>query len=74
MMQEIIRLIRIDHDNLENRNAIHTKCLGTFIGDDGSSAYSKVDEFIHNIGPKKFYLGWDGNVYPQFRLEKEYLR
>lgn len=73
-MDEIIRLVKIDHDNLENHNAIYTTNLGTFIAGDGLSAHGKVGKFISNMEPQKRYLGWDGNVYPQYRLEKDFLK
>lgn len=72
-MQEIIRLIKIDHDNMENRDAVYTTNLGTFVNGNGLSAHGKVAKFISEMLPEKRYLGWDGNVYPQYIIEKEYL-
>lgn len=72
-MDYIIRLIKVDHDNLENRNAVHSTNLGNFIEGDGLTAHGKVANFIDKMEPEKRYLGWDGNVYPQYRLEKELL-
>ena len=73
-MSEIIRLIKINHDNLENREAVYKTSLGTFIEGDGLTAHGKVDKFIRDMPPEKRYLGWDGSVYPQYKLEREYLK
>ena len=69
-MVNAIRLVKIDFDNLENHNAICSEDLGVFVDGDNLTAHGKVKEFIRKMQPVKPYLGWNGQVYPQFRLEK----
>ncbi|HBG49463.1 MAG TPA: hypothetical protein DDW90_08190 [Cyanobacteria bacterium UBA9971] len=74
-MRTLIRLIRIDFDNLENRDCIYTKSIGTFVDENiGASASEKVGDFIKNMKPEKLYLGWDMNIYPKYKLEIEYFQ
>lgn len=73
-MEEVITLTRVDHDNLENKDPICTTKLGIFVGEDGLTAHGKVAEFIRNMKPEKRYLGWDGEVYPQYKLEKDFVK
>lgn len=73
-MKEIIRLVKIDHNNLENKDALYIENLGTFVDGDVLTAHGKVSKFISEMPAEKRYLGWDGNVYPQYKLEKDYLR
>lgn len=71
-MADILRLERIDFDNLENRDAICKKVVGVFVAEEkGLTAYGKADEWFRTQPPVAMYLGWDGQVYPQFRLIKE---
>jgi hypothetical protein len=80
---EILRLIKITFDNLENESAAarHEEDLGTFVNEPtidatntvGKTAYVKVGELLCTL-EIKLYLGWDGQVYPQFRVEKVWVR
>jgi hypothetical protein len=70
-MTEIKRLIRIDHDNMENRDAIVKTCLATFIG---SNSSSKLEKYLKELGRIEMYLGWDGQIYPKFEIKVEYAR
>ena len=67
---EALQLFKDDFDNTENRNPGTSKSLGIFIKGNNLSASGKVSRFISELEPVKIYLGWDGNVYPKFRLEK----
>ena len=69
---DAIRLIRISFDNLENqlREARIEKIVATFVTGDGLSPQGKVEEFLRKLPPVQLYLGWDGNVYPRYILEK----
>ena len=68
---KISRLIQIDFNTMENSSAeaICEKQVGIFQGDDKIRAHGKMAEWF---GGKKFdlYLGWNGQVYPQFRIEE----
>jgi len=67
---EGIQVFRDDFDNMENRNAKCTELLGTFIEENGLSAHGNAGKFIDSIKPTGYCLGWDGNVYPKFRIVK----
>jgi hypothetical protein len=75
MEMELLRLIKIDFDNLENESAAaHCElCLGSFVDESGKTACAKVGELLQTL-EVRLYLGWDGQVYPQFRVEKVYAR
>ena len=65
-----IRLVRVDFDNMENRNARSETAIGVFVDDpDSLSAYGKVARWFEGQPPVKLYTGWDDKVYPQFVLE-----
>lgn len=73
-MEEIIRLIKIDFDCSENYNSEVESCVGIFSASDHLTAHGKISKYFQEMPPEKRYLGWDGKVYPQYRLEKNYLR
>lgn len=76
MGKEIITLIKINFDSLENDlgNAITESKLGVFSGTNGLTAHGNVAKFIANMEPEKRYLGWNGEVYPIYKLEKDTLK
>lgn len=37
----------------------------------GLSAHGVASEYIHTLN-ERMYLGWDGEIYPQFKLEPIY--
>jgi len=53
--------------------AVHEEDLGTFVDGGGKTAHAKVDEVLQALEVHPF-LGWDGNVYPRFRVETVNLR
>ena len=70
MNEVYIRLVQINFDNLENSDARSETELGVFVDEDNLTAQGKIGlYFQEQMEPKKLYLGWDDNVYPQFRLE-----
>jgi hypothetical protein len=66
-----LRLIKVDFDGMENRlpEAVCKEELATFVDDGRDSAYRKAEGYLSVLAPVKVYLGWDQQVYPQFRLE-----
>lgn len=73
-MTEVIRLVRVDFDNLENRDGRMEKEIGIFGPTPTGSAYATVQRWFSEQEPIKFYAGWDHQVYPQFRMETRILR
>jgi hypothetical protein len=67
---EAVQLFRDDFDTFDNTNPSMTRLLGTFIEKDGRTAHGNANKFIQELQPVKLYLGWDGKVYPQYRLVK----
>lgn len=67
---EGIQVFRDNFDNMENRNALCTELLGTFIEENKLTAHGNASKFIQGIEPIKLYLGWDGNIYPKIRIVK----
>ena len=65
---EAIQVFRDDFDNMENHSPESSELLGTFIEKEGKTAHGNASIFISNIKPIKVYMGYDGNVYPKFRL------
>ena len=73
-MPEVIRVVRIDYDNLENGYAVTESELGIFGPKDKLTAHGNVFKFFETLEPVKMYVGNDSKVYPQFRLEVKYVR
>jgi len=68
---KLMRLTKIEFDNLENDlgEAIVKKEIGLFEGDEHFTAQAKVGTWFRLQNPFQMYLGWDGQVYPQFKTE-----
>lgn len=66
---EVIRLVRIDFDNLENRDARRETEIGVFGPSATGSALAAVKSWFAAQAAVDLYVGWDHGVYPQFRLE-----
>lgn len=62
-MKQSILLTRIDGPS-------HSKDLGVFIDGDNLTAHEKVMEFLNELPPETRYLGWNNEVYPQYKLKK----
>lgn len=71
---EIIRLVRIDFDSLENTSARYESEIGTFGPTATLTAHGRVARWMEEQEPIKHYVGYDGQVYPQFRLETKRLQ
>lgn len=67
---EVIRLVQVNFDILENQssNAISEKELGMFVGSVKLSAHGNCNEFIKKMKPIGHFLGWNGRIYPQFKI------
>lgn len=77
-----LRLIRVEFDGLENHasDAVVKEEIGIFVDNeplkdgDGTTAYSKISEYLKKLGPVQLYLGWNHKVYPRFEIEEIYLK
>lgn len=67
---EIIELIQCDHDNMENHAAYREFSRGLFTNLGSRTAHGVISDFIANLQPFQMYLGYDGEVYPKFKLVK----
>lgn len=67
----ILELIRRDFDNMENHSPNCETSIGMFAAnkDLHTSAQGTLSNFFTNFESIKIYLGYDGNVYPQFRIK-----
>jgi hypothetical protein len=67
---KIKRLIKIDFNNFLNSNNINEEVLFSCIDDKELTSIEKIKK---NLSEVKFtpYTGWDGEVYPKFRIENE---
>ena len=61
----ILRLIRIDFDNLENRNPEWQTTVGVFTNNE------RIDEYFNRAPPVKLYCGYNHQVYPRFEFIEE---
>lgn len=71
---EMLRLVRIDFDNLENHKPIRETEIGSFITGAELTAHGKIEAYFHAMAPERRYLGCDGHVYPRYRVEKKVAR
>jgi hypothetical protein len=70
---EAKELIRIDFDNMENRDALYETSLGTFVQSDELTAHGVLLKWLSEQPPVNMYLGWDGEVYPKFKVKTHIL-
>ena len=70
-MRTIKRVIRVDFDNMENREEMAVKSILLFEAEDDlqGMASLKVARFVEKINVN-LYKGWNDQIYPQFRIEK----
>ncbi len=68
-----LRLVRVVMDTLENNlsDAIITKEIGIFVDDHdyGKTAFLKIRKYFESLEPERMYVGWNNQVYPQYRIE-----
>lgn len=77
MNKEVIEVIKISFDNLENRisDAIIKESIGMFSSSDTSTpVHGVVAKYINELPPVNLYMGWDGDIYPQYRTVKHVTR
>ena len=65
MSNSVLTLIKIDFDNMENSDARVTTKVGIF------SSYNSLKEWVSKQTPEKLYLGWDEQIYPKYKVEKD---
>lgn len=65
-----VQIFKDGFDNMENHNAKCSELLGTFIEQNGLTAHGNAAEFISKMKPNGHYLGYDGNIYPKYRMER----
>ena len=72
-MKDVLRLIRIDFCNIENRSsdAISETTIGLFCEKGDLTAHGVLSDWICKQPAEKLYLGWDGEFYPKFKAIKE---
>lgn len=73
-MTTILRLVRIDFDNLENDAASTQAHVQTFVDTPTEAAVMQARAWFDAQPPTRFYVGYDHGVYPQFRLFTEYAK
>jgi hypothetical protein len=81
-MIEVYNLFRIDFDNSENEigNAISKKLIATFWDGREGTAHLKCDDYLQSLRSKTGemkpvqynYLGWNKEIYPQYKVETSY--
>jgi len=64
------KLIRIDFKNTENIATTYELELGIFLDKkSGLTAHGSCSNWIKkNLNNIRMYLGWNGQVYPQFKI------
>lgn len=73
-MNEIIKLTIIDFDSMENDSSCAISAEDYYFkGNDKYTAHKVCGDFVQSL-ERKFYLGWNEEVYPQFKVEKIYIR
>lgn len=76
MAVNVYQVWRDGFDNMENHDPYVSELLATFVDDpegveERKLAYTKTGEFIRSVDVGRFYLGYDGKVYPRLRVVKE---
>lgn len=68
---EILELIRVDFSTFENYSPAYRTTLGMFSANKElhTSAHGTLSKFLEDLPPVKLYTGWDGEVYPKFRIK-----
>ena len=71
-----LEIIGVHFDNLENSlsNAVSEESLGIFVEGGGLSAHGKACQYISSMDPIKLYLGWDGYIYPKYKIREGYTK
>lgn len=71
-LEIIYSLYRIDFDTLENNigSAISSTKVCAFYDDSNGRAYKEISKWMSGLGQLHYYIGWDKQIYPQWRLEE----
>jgi hypothetical protein len=69
-MTEGVKLIKIGFDHTENRSPEIEETIAIFINDSEKGYMIKLTEYFLTKEPEKRYLGYNGEVYPKYKLEK----
>ena len=67
---EVKELIKKDFDGMENKNPEVYETIGLFTDDKDKNAHKKIMEYLSTLKITP-YLGWDGEVYPKFKVNKK---
>jgi len=67
-----LRLVREDSDDTDVDEKREE--LGLFVDTETRKALAKISDYLAGIGPQALYVGWSGQVYPCFKIEKVALR
>ncbi len=62
-MKQSILLTRIDDPS-------HTTDLGVFVDGDVLTAHGQIQNFLNTLPTETRYLGWNNEVYPQYKLKE----
>lgn len=73
-MPQLLVLKKVTFDNLENHNARSEEEVACFLDDENEKAYAKLKRYLEELGPTQLYIGYDMEVYPQFRVEVRHPR
>jgi len=71
-MNSLLKLTRIEFDSSENRDPIYISEEKYFQDEPPLSAHCVCEKYVNSLRIST-YLGYDGNVYPQFKSEKIYI-
>ena len=67
---KLCRATKTSFDSLENHHPTSEDLLVTTTGNEKLSAHGVMSEWISkNLSNVKLYLGYDGELYPQFRIK-----
>ena len=68
-----LKLTKIGFDNLENRDGEVVEFEKIFVDGNGLTAHGNAEKWLCVQPAEKHYLGWDGQVYPRYKLEPCYI-
>ena len=71
-MSEIMRVTRIDFDGMENTPTEYCSEGKYFKSNGKLSAHGVCGEYLSSLTVTP-YLGWNGEVYPKFKVESIYI-
>ena len=63
-----LKVTRIDFDNMENRDGEGVSSEHIFADTPDASAFTLARAWIEAQPARKCYLGWNKQVYPQYRV------